>query len=147
MNINAEIRQQLDQLNQKIEIVEVDRLTDILETTFSFKGSKIDWSKTVSHQYRKYDIRDSSLKDILAFVKQPDLYEYIQNSEKICYLNDGQLDFGLSFSPDAFFEMVQLLLKQIPTHHYFFSASPDWCLAITMEGDMDFSLAPEKVHE
>lgn len=61
-------------------------------------------------------------------------------SEKVIYINDSALDFVVTSDLVTFKNHIKGILE-LPDHHYFVSVDYSWCMAFTMEGDMDFALS------
>jgi len=57
------------------------------------------------------------------------------------YLNDSLLDCSVRASLFTFQRHIDAILS-IPAQHYFVAEDFSWCIAYTMEGDIDFGWAP-----
>ena len=124
-----------------------NRLIQVLNKNFTFTGSKVDWSKTLGHWCQTFRINDQSVsldekfESVEAILRRKNFSQILEGGGGIFYINDSSLDFGLEMSPMRFWDVLRIIVSNVPQHHYFFAATGYWCLAITMEGFVDFGYA------
>lgn len=119
-----------------------DDLADRLSTTFPFCGSKIDWRATRGHCSGRELSRD---RELVAFADFFDRRSKELGRDSIAYyVNDNQVDWALRASLWTFSRHLEAI-TEIPGHHYFVADDLGWCMALTMEGDIDFGFAPAGV--
>lgn len=122
-------------------------LIQVLSRNFKFSGSKIDWSKTANHWHRIFGSNDGSrtldekYRSVNGILREKNFAKTLECERQILYVNDSSLEFGLRISHLRFWESLEILVSNVPQHHYFFAADGSWCLAITMEGFVDFAYA------
>jgi len=147
MNLNKEIIEKLTPFASKNEVIieeDQDNLISILSENFKFLGSKINWSQTKNYwskNYNKENITiDNSikLKLIKGYLKSQGFNEIIDRSPNIFYINDSSLNFGIKISKNSFWDIFEILIINVPQHHYFFPPDGSWCVAITMGGFIDY---------
>lgn len=147
MNIDEEILKEITPFtkNNHLEVEHNQaKLIKLLSTKFQFSGSKINWSKTNNHWSHNYNPENKTINTIEKLeiiekkLKEVDFQSTINQTTKICYINDSSLDFGLVISNHIFQEIFTILITNVPQHHYFFPIDGSWCLAITMEGFIDY---------
>ncbi|MCY1673031.1 hypothetical protein OVA07_18665 [Novosphingobium sp. SL115] len=104
-----------------------------LERAFRFEGSKIRWDLVNGHISMTEGERH-----VLLF---PEFFgercRELGTSRTAIYLNDGPVAFALSATLFAFQRHLSEIIS-IPAHHYFIAEDFAWCIAYTMEGDIDF---------
>jgi hypothetical protein len=126
-----------------IEIVPYsDGIATRLSKAFQFCGSKIDWRATTGHLSALEPSRDRELATFSAFFERR--LEELGRGSVAYYLNDSQIDCSLRASLWTFSRHLQPIVE-IPGHHYFVADDLGWCMALTMEGDIDFGYAPRDV--
>ena len=126
-----------------IEIVpHSDGIATRLSEAFPFFGSKIDWRATKGHLGALEPSRDRELPTFSAFFHRRS--EELGRESVAYYLNDNQIDCSLRASLWTFSQYLQPIIE-MPSHHYFVGDDLGWCMALTMEGDIDFGYAPGDV--
>lgn len=143
MTLDDEIRKEISLLPEQPEIVDDwEHIADELSDSYSWAGSKIDWSKTSAHRSLELhgDYKDW-LVDIKKFIHETDVHDVISNSDEIYYINDSSLDFSFRLNPAQFFLFFDVAIENIPQHHYFFDRENKWCLVISAEGYIDFGFS------
>lgn len=139
MNLNDEIKIELNKLPVPPKIIdEWEEIADSLSDSFDWLGSKIDWSRTYFHKTICYKKNENIHSVVNRFFNENCLNEFISNSDSIYYICDSSLDFALQIEPSQFFKNLFFIIDNVPQHHYFFDDDTKWCLAITMEGFIDF---------
>ncbi|SFD47277.1 hypothetical protein [Paracidovorax konjaci] len=147
MNIEEEILEKIAPYtinNHLIVEHNQEKLINPLSKKFSFSGSKIDWGKTRNHWLYNYNPRNKTINtteklEIVANeLENKNFQSIIDQSPRIFYINDSSLDFGLIISRNIFWDVFRLIIINTPQHHYFFPEDGSWCLAITMEGFVDY---------
>ncbi|WP_336695681.1 hypothetical protein [Delftia acidovorans] len=147
MSVNDEFMELLHQIIAKgsVSIVEDDsKIFDIINENYEFIGSKIDWSRTRNHWSEKYNFSKEGInlkdkyKNILKSLINNNFNEIIKNENGIYYISDYSLSYGLEIEKSSFFDILKIIISNIPQHHYFTNPNGSWCLAITMEGYIDF---------
>ena len=116
-------------------IHEVDELFEELTAAFPFGGTKIDWRDVPGSLHAHGDQED---------------YErfFLENTTKMgwdapaYYLSDNSINFAIAGSVERLAKHLPIILEN-PEHHYFTAEDFSWCMALTMEGDMDFGFRPE----
>lgn len=126
-----------------IEIIpQSDEVAARISTAFPFYGSKIDWRATKGHFSAREAARD---REFAVFFDFFDRRSRELGRETVAYyLNDNQIDCSLRASLWTFSRHLQPIIG-VPGHHYFLAYDLSWCMALTMEGDMDFGYAPRAV--
>ena len=72
---------------------------------------------------------------------------YFQNAEMMgldtpaLYLSDSALSFAIAGDVRSLGHSLEAILEN-PQHHYFVAKDFSWCMALAMEGDMDFGFRP-----
>lgn len=147
MSVDNEFMQSLHQMIEKgsVSIVENDsKIFNIISENYEFIGSKIDWNKTKSHWSEKYKFlkeginAENKYENILTSLNKNNFKEIIKNEGSIYYINDSSLSYGLKIEKTSFLDVLKIIIFNVPQHHYFTDADGSWCLAITMEGYIDF---------
>lgn len=122
-------------------------LIQTLNRRFYFSGSKIDWTKSTDHWHQSFRSSGESIdveekhRAVEEILRKHDFPAVVERTIEVDYINDSSLEFGVRLSPIIFWDAFAILLPHVPQHHYFFSADGSWCLAITMEGFVDFGRA------
>lgn len=109
-----------------------------VSATFPFVGSKIDWRELTCHRHARTEAKNISL-DFSNFLVG--VCDQVGQEAPAIHIVDGNVVCALRASIWTFQQNLNPILK-IPFHHYFFSEDLSWCVALTMEGDMDFGFAP-----
>jgi len=147
MNLDEEIIEKIAPFISKNEATveeDQDSLIKILGGNFKFLGSKINWSQTKNHWSENYNkgnmTIDNSIKLKLTkeYLSSKGFNEAIGRLPNILYINDSSLDFGIKISKNSFWPIFEILIINVPQHHYFFPPDGSWCLAITMGGFIDY---------
>ncbi|WP_127956574.1 type IV secretion protein Rhs [Serratia microhaemolytica] len=143
MTLDDEIKEKIISLPYYFEIINNwEKIADKLSDSFSWIGSKIDWSKTKGHNHLKLKGNYSDwLIDIDKFIKEFNLDKEILDSKNIFYINDSSLDFSVAIPSDGFYPFLEMAIMNIPQHHYFFDQNKKWGLVITSEGYVDFGFS------
>lgn len=143
MTLDDEIRGKISLHSEKLEIMDDwEDIADELSDNFYWIGSKIDWSKTSAHKTLKlYGDCSSWLVEIEKFIHVFDADDVISHSNEIFYINDSSLDFSVKLNYRQFYSFLDLAIKNIPQHHYFFDKINKWCLVISSEGYIDFGFS------
>lgn len=143
MTLDDEIREKISLHSEKLEIVDDwEDIADELSDNFYWIGSKIDWSKTSAHKTLKlYGDCSNWLGEIEKFIHNFDADDAISHSNNIFYINDSSLDFSVKLNHRQFYSFLDMALKNIPQHHYFFDKTNKWCLVISSEGYIDFGFS------
>ncbi len=104
-----------------------------LERAFPFVGSKIKWGGARGH-LTATQIRPDH-EDFRRFfdARRNDL----GGDRAAFYVNDGLLDGCARASLFTYQRHLNSILS-LPGHHYFVAEDFSWCIAYTMEGDIDF---------
>lgn len=145
MTINDEIRLQLAKIpNAPVIIDDWEPIADLLSEMFDWAGSKIDWRKTIEQKYQELGEDKERWPYVVKVFICNYTHDFICNSNEIYYLNDSSLDFALKISPNQINSMLDLLIEQVPQHHYFFNPDTKWCLVISSEGYVDFALSKDR---
>ena len=116
---------------------EVDALFDSLESAFPVAGSKIDWNEVPGSVYL-----------FSQGAKQAD-FEHFYHANAIrmglrtpaFYLSDAALSFAIGGDVGSIGQHLPAILEN-PEHHYFAAQDFSWCMALTMEGDLNFGFRP-----
>lgn len=126
-----------------IEIIpQSDGIAARISTVFPFSGSKIDWRATRGHLSA---LEPSRGRELVAFSDFFDRRSKELGRESVAYyLNDSQIDCSLRASLWTFSRHLHPIIE-VPGHHYFLADDLSWCMALSMEGDMDFGYAPRDV--
>lgn len=142
MTLDDEIRAEICSLPEQPEIVDDwEDIADELSNSFYWIGSKIDWSKMNTHKtFKLHGDYSIWLDDIKEFIRDHDINEAILHSDDIFYINDSSLDFSVKLNCRQFHPFLNMAIKSIPQHHYFFDKNK-WCLVISSEGYIDFGFS------
>ena len=123
-------------------ILQSDVIAARISTIFPLSGSKIDWRATRGHLSV---VETSRHRELVAFSNFFDRQSKELGRESVAYyLNDSQIDCSLRASLWTFSRHLNKIIG-IPGHHYFVADDISWCMALSMEGDMDFGYAPGDV--
>ena len=143
MTLDDEIREKITQLPGPPEVVDNwEGIADELSDSFYWIGSKIDWSKAYGHKTLKLHEDNSVwLAEIKEFIHEYNIDDVISHSNNVFYVNDSSLDFSVKLNHWQFDRFIEMAIKEIPQHHYFFERISKWCLVITSEGYIDFGLS------
>lgn len=147
MNLDDEIRMKISQLSAPPELVDSwENIANILSDSFSWKGTKIDWSKSSNYKSSQLLGNYSDwLTTIKKFIADSDIDAEIKKSQSIYYINDSSLDFAVHLTLKQFDSFLDFAIENIPQHHYFFDSLNKWCLVISSEGYVDFGLSQKKI--
>jgi hypothetical protein len=108
-------------------------VTNGLERSFPFAGSKIDWDAVRGHS--------STIQTESGHQEFRDFFDArrreLGGDRAAFYVNDALLDCAARASLFTFQRHLDSILS-IPGHHYFVAEDFSWCIAYTMEGDIDF---------
>ncbi|MFP1730300.1 type IV secretion protein Rhs [Lonsdalea quercina] len=143
MTLDDEIREQISLLPEKPEVVDDwEDIADELSDSFYWVGSKIDWSKTDAHKTLKLHGDYSVwLDEIKKFIHDCNINDALLHSDDIFYINDSSLDFSIKLNFEQFCSFLNIAIRSIPQHHYFFEKKNKWCLVISSEGYVDFGFS------
>jgi hypothetical protein len=143
MTLDDEIKMKLSLLSEPPELVDNwENIAHKLFNSFDWKGTKIDWSKTLKHKSNQlFGSYSSWLSTIRKFIVDNDIFTKIRESGDIYYVNDSSLNFAVHLKFNQFDSFLALAIENIPQHHYFFDSSNKWCLVISSEGFIDFGLS------
>ena len=116
---------------------EVDELFGRLETAFPVEGTKIDWAEVPGSSY--LFSQGGQREDFERF--------FHQNAPRMgldtpaYYVSDAALSFAIAGNVRSMGRCLPAILDN-PQHHYFVARDFSWCMALTMEGDMNFGFRP-----
>ena len=146
MTLDDEIKGKILQLSDSLLIIDDwNAIADELSDAFEWIGSKINWSKT--NGYKSLALQgDYSdwIGQIEKFIYVNNIDDLILHGHNIYYINDSSLGFAISITPENFYEFLELAIKNIPQHHYFFNDENRWCIVISSEGYIDFGFSKLK---
>jgi hypothetical protein len=116
---------------------EVEELFGRLETVFPVEGTKIDWSEVPGsfHLFSRGAQQEDFERFFQAHVAKMGL------DTPAYYLSDAALSFAIAGDVRSIGQCLHAILDN-PQHHYFIAKDFSWCMALTMEGDMDFGFRP-----
>ena len=105
-----------------------------LSQRFPTVGSRIDWSRIKPLVSDRVSSPESYLVDALAFAERVVGEQAL--SGQSTYLSDGDIGFCLHGDLK---EMIKYLgpLLETAGHNYLVSKGGNWCIAFSMEGDLD----------
>jgi hypothetical protein len=116
---------------------DADALFGRLQSAYPVQGTKIDWSEVPG----SFSLNSQGSK-------QADFEEFFrENAPRMgldtpaYYLSDSALSFAIAGSVRCIDQELRAILDN-PEHHYFTAEDFSWCMALTMEGDMDFGFRP-----
>lgn len=142
MTIDDEIRTQVAKIPNAPEIIDDwEPIADSLSEMFDWAGSKIDWGKTSKHKYQELKEDKKCWPSLVKNFVHKYMQGFIYNSKEIYYINDSSLNFALKISPNQMDLMLDLLIENVPQHHYFLNLEAKWCLVISSEGYVDFGFS------
>ena len=141
--LEDEIKEKIVLLPGKLEVInDIELIIDDLSDNFEWSGSKIDWTKTKSHETIKLNGDYSNwISEINSFILTKNINDFISRSENIFYINDSSLDFSVKLDLEAFYPFLEMAIKNIPQHHYFYDKRKKWCFVISSEGYADFGFS------
>lgn len=147
MTLDDEIKIQLTQLlDQPKQIDNWGDIADKLSDSFDWKGTKIDWTKTINYKSSQlFGNYSNWLFLIKNFLYNNDIFVEIKKSSVIYYINDSSLNFAVQLTNQQFKRFLAFAIENIPQHHYFFDSSNKWCLVISSEGYIDFGLSQKNL--
>jgi hypothetical protein len=105
-----------------------------LEEAFPFVGSRVSWDALPGHLAARETRPDHA--DFRKFFEAR--RSELGGDRTAYYLSDNLLDCTLRGSLFSFERHMDAILS-IPAHHYFIANDFRWCIAYTMEGDIDFA--------
>lgn len=142
MTIDNEIKLQIADLSNPPEIIdEWEGIADSLSDMFEWAGSKIDWSKAISHSFQRIGSDKELWPSLVMEFINVHAHDFICKSNGFFYINDSSLDFALKIQPAQIYNTLTLLIENVPQHHYFFDIDAKWCLVISSEGYVDFGFS------
>ncbi|MGD8108830.1 type IV secretion protein Rhs [Pantoea sp. FN0302] len=143
MVLDDEIKEKIFLLPDPPEIIDdMEFVIDDLSNNFQWIGSKIDWTNTNNHKMLELRGNYSNWVDeINCFIRKNNIDEYILRSSDIFYINDSSLDFSVKLNCRQFYPFLEMAIKNIPQHHYFFDKINGWCFVISSEGYADFGFS------
>ncbi|MCO6540549.1 MAG: type IV secretion protein Rhs [Gilliamella sp.] len=146
MTFDDEIKIKLSQLSEPAELIDNwENIAYQLSNSFEWKGTKIDWSKTLKHKSNQlFGSYSNWLFTIKKFIIDNDISAKIRESGDIYYINDSSLNFAVHLKFNQFDSFLAFAVESIPQHHYFFDSLNKWCLVISSEGFIDFGLSLKK---
>ncbi|WP_085166132.1 type IV secretion protein Rhs [Gilliamella bombi] len=146
MTFDDEIKIKLSQLSEPAELIDNwENIAYQLSNSFEWKGTKIDWSKTLKHKSNQlFGSYSNWLFTIKNFIIDNDISAKIRESGDIYYINDSSLNFAVHLKFNQFDSFLAFAVESIPQHHYFFDSLNKWCLVISSEGFIDFGLSLKK---
>ncbi|MFQ0993646.1 type IV secretion protein Rhs [Gilliamella sp. BG2] len=146
MTFDDEIKIKLSQLSEPAELIDNwENIAYQLSNSFEWKGTKIDWSKTLKHKSNQlFGSYFNWLFTIKKFIIDNDISAKIRESGDIYYINDSSLNFAVHLKFNQFDSFLAFAVESIPQHHYFFDSLNKWCLVISSEGFIDFGLSLKK---
>jgi len=119
-------------------IGESDDIFLSLERVFPLVGSKIDW-ENVPNSIEDHEV-----------IEELHVEKFIEFFDKICmkfnlmdsviYVGDNVTSFALEGDINIMRKYLGNLIE-IPQHHYFIEKNYEWCMSMTMEGDMAFGFS------
>lgn len=118
-------------------IDEVEELFGRLETTFPVEGTKIDWSDVPGSIYQFS--QGGQQEDYERFFHENELKMGLDTPAY--YLSDAALSFAIAGDVRSMKQWLPAILAN-PQHHYFTARDFSWCMALTMEGGMNFGFRP-----
>ena len=122
---------------QLTTIDEVDDLFRRLESAFPIARSKIDWNKVPGSIYLAS--KGAKRENFQRFFHEN--MERMGLDTTALYLSDAALSFAIAGTVRSLGQSLHSILEN-PEHHYFVASDFSWCMALTMEGDMNFGFAP-----
>jgi hypothetical protein len=116
---------------------ELDQLFEELEAAFPVEGTKIDWDEVPG------SLSGLSLGSTPEYFAQF-FHEHQQTmgiDTPAYYLSDSALNFAIAGEVRALSQHLHIIIEN-PQHHYFVAKDFTWCMALTMEGNMNFGVRP-----
>lgn len=143
MNLDDEIKELFFKMeNPPVIIDDWENIAEILSLSFEWHGSKIDWSKTKNHKSKKLEGDYCNWVDIIrSFINREVIFNEVNDSFDIYYINDSSLDFALYLKGEQLWDLIPCLIENVPQHHYFFDKIKKWCFVISSEGYLDFGVS------
>lgn len=117
----------------RLERLDGDSVSDWLNRTMPFVGSKIDWPRvTGSHQHwskapANADVGSVLLEKVLAAL--PALC-------RVDHVGDSLSPFEVRIEGRQMIDAIRTLIS-IPEHHYFVATDRSWVAVVALEGDID----------
>ncbi|ESZ87682.1 MAG: hypothetical protein Q27BB25_08010 [Blastomonas sp. CACIA14H2] len=109
------------------------------ETAFRFEGSKIRWDLTRDHiSLTEVQVDFGVFRSFFS-----ERGRELGSGRTAIYLNDGLVDCALTAPLFAFERHLNEIIS-IPAHHYFVADNLEWCMAYTIERDIDFGWAVQE---
>jgi len=143
MTLDQEVKEALVKIPGHYEILESwEPIADLLSDSFDWAGSKIDWSKTISHDFQMLKGDLSQWSDSAATFAALKIASFkLDTGDIVYYVSDSALDFSVRLNVSQLVDFVRFIVLAAPQHHYFFNADATWCLVVSSEGYIDFGLA------
>lgn len=126
------------QSGELVEISQSDFVFDLLGRRYPVLGSKIDWKRLPDSIVKSLGCDGSIALEFSGFFNDVCRKENLDGH--VFYVGDSATDFAIKGSVSSISESLKVLLE-IPQHHYFVGENGDWCMCVTMEGDMAFARA------
>ena len=147
MTLDDEIKIHLTQLFDQPKLIDNwGEIADKLSDSFDWKGTKIDWTKTINYKSSQlFGNYSNWLFLIKNFLYNNDIFVEIKKSSVIYYINDSSLNFAVQLTNQQFERFLAFAIENIPQHLYFFASSNKWCLVISSEGYIDFGLSQKNL--
>jgi len=143
MTLNDEIKNEISSILRPSDILDDwEDIADKLSDEFLWVGSKIDWANTVGHKtIELHGDYTNWVKEVNEFINSYHIDDIILRSSEVYYINDSSLDFSVRLTPRGFLLFLDVAIRKIPQHHYFFDLENKWCLVVSSEGYVDFGFS------
>lgn len=114
-----------------------------LQAMFPFVGSQIDWEKVPGAVSRSVDASDTAAyrKQTKELISDARRLGGLDDETRIIVVGDSQLEVAIELSLRQFEDALDDFLD-VPQHTYALAPDASWCLALTMEGYLDFGRSP-----
>ena len=128
------------------DITIVQRTSDdyflMVEKRFPLYGSKIDWDNVNGAIQKMSNVQSPTifLNDILNFINEIGAKGNFTDKDRVIVIGDSAIEEAIRMPIKILKEILKELL-QLPQHLYIVHENGDWCLTVTMEGNLCFGHA------
>jgi hypothetical protein len=104
---------------------------------FPINYGRIDWANVPNSVGRSERNREKELSAFIEFFEE--MTASYQLSKEMLYIGES-IDIGLFLNKMTLSSVLSRVLE-FPQHHFITNLETDWCLSLSMEGDMGFGFA------
>ena len=116
-----------------------DNYFSILSKRFPICGSKIAWNSVSGAIQKESNVQDINyfFKDASNFLEEMLARRELSEIDEVIIIGDSAIEEAIRL-PIKFLKEIFSELLELPQHLYILQENGDWCLSVTMEGDLCF---------